>query len=212
MFFDVEEPAHHDGAGSKPPPRLADTPRLGITFWVVVAISVVLTLARFSEAFLVLRAQNVGLPATFVPMVMVVMNIVYALAAYPAGVFSDRLGRSGVLVLGVAFLIVADLLLAVQGTVPITLLGVAFWGLHMGFTQGLFASLVADTAPVELRGTSFGLFNLTGGVAMLAASVIAGALWSAYGPFAAFLMGATFTALSGLGFLAARARLKVLAT
>lgn len=208
MLLGVEEPARRHGAGPKPRPRLADIRRLGIAFWAVVAVSVVLTLARFSEAFLVLRAQNVGVPVALVPIVMVVMNVVYALAAYPAGVLSDRLGRSGVLAFGIAFLIVADLILALGATIPLTLLGVAFWGLHMGFTQGLFATLIADTAPPQLRGTAFGLFNLAGGLAMLAASVLAGALWDAYGPSATFGAGAGFTAVAFLGFLFVRGRFR----
>lgn len=164
-------------------------------------ISTVLTLARFSEAFLILRSQNVGLPIALVPTVMVVMNLVYALAAYPAGALSDRFGRSGVLLIGVAFLIVADLILALGPTVPLMLLGVVFWGLHMGFTQGLLSTLVADTAPADLRGTAFGFFNLAAGLAMLVASIIAGALWDAYGPAATFFVGAAFTALALIGFV-----------
>jgi MFS family permease len=175
---------------------------------VVVAIATVLTLARFSEAFLVLRSQNVGLPIVLVPVVMVVMNIVYALAAYPAGALSDRIGRSGVLLVGIAFLLVADLILALGPTVPLMLLGVVFWGLHMGFTQGLLATLVADTAPPDLRGTAFGFFNLAGGLAMLVASVVAGALWDFYGPAATFLAGAAFTGLALVGFVIVQARTK----
>ena len=144
--------------------------------WVVVAVAFVLTLARFSEAFLILRSQSVGLPIALVPLVMVVMNVVYALAAYPAGVIADRIGRQGVLIAGIAFLIVADVILAMGSTVLPILLGVVFWGLHMGFTQGLLATLVADTAPADLRGTAFGVFNFAIGLAMLAASVIAGRL------------------------------------
>src|SRR5581483_8034715 len=116
-------------------------------FWAVVAVAVVLTLARFSEAFLILRAQNVGLAVGLVPIVLVVMNFAYALAAYPAGVLSDRFGHQAVLIVGVATLVVADLLLALASSMPILLLGVVFWDLHMGLTQGLFAALVADTAP-----------------------------------------------------------------
>lgn len=167
-----------------------------------------LTLARFSEAFLVLRAHDVGLRVGLVPIVMVVMNVVYSLAAYPAGILTDRTGRSRILGLGIGFLILADLILAFGTTIPLTLLGVVFWGLHMGFTQGVFATLVADTAPVELRGRAFGLYNLAIGVAMLAASVIAGALWEAHGPSATFLAGAGFTAIAFLGYLVIRGRFR----
>jgi MFS family permease len=208
MAFGVEEPAKHVDEEAKPRLRIGDVKRLPAAFWVVVAVATVLTLARFSEAFLVLRAQNVGLPIVLVPVVMVVMNVVYALAAYPAGVLSDRIGRSGVLLVGIAFLLVADLILALGPTVPLMLLGVVFWGLHMGFTQGLLATLVADTAPPDLRGTAFGFFNLAGGLAMLAASVVAGALWDFYGPAATFLAGAAFTGLALIGFTIVQARAK----
>jgi MFS family permease len=137
---------------------------------------------------------------------MVVMNVVYAFAAYPAGVLSDRLGRSRVLLLGIAFLIVADVVLATGTSIPVLLLGVVFWGLHMGFTQGLLTTLVADTAPVELRGTAFGIFNFAGGIAMLAASIIAGGLWDTYGPAATFLTGAAFTIISLVGLLLVQPR------
>jgi MFS family permease len=206
MAFGVEEPARHADEAARPRLRMGDVRRLPAAFWLVVAIATVLTLARFSEAFLVLRAQNVGLPIVLVPVVMVVMNVVYALAAYPAGLFSDRFGRSGVLLIGIAFLLVADLVLALGPSVPLMLLGVVFWGLHMGFTQGLLATLVADTAPSDLRGTAFGFFNLAGGLAMLVASVVAGALWDMHGPAATFLAGAAFTGLALIGFVIVRAR------
>ena len=200
MIFGVEEPGPGKIVTPNGPPRLADISRLGAAFWAITSISAVLTLARFSEAFLVLRAQNVGLPVALVPAVMVAMNIVYALASYPAGVLSDRLGRSGVLAAGLVSLIAADLILALGPTIPLAFAGVAFWGLHMGLTQGIFAALIGDTAPKDLRGTAFGLFNLAGGLAMLAASVVAGALWDSYGPAATFLAGAGITAVSLIGF------------
>ena len=206
LVFGVKEPERHGAESSRPPPRLADVRRMGSAFWSVVIVASILTLARFSEAFLVLRAQDVGLGLALVPLVMVVMNAVYALSAYPAGALADRLGRRGVLGVGILFLIAADVILALGATIPFTLLGVAFWGLHMGFTQGLFATLVADTAPLHLRGSAFGLFNLAIGLAMLAASVIAGALWAGYGPSATFLAGAGFTAISLIGILAIRGR------
>ncbi len=197
----VEEPVRHVEEPTTQRLRLADAKRLSKAYWTVVAIASVLTLARFSEAFLVLRAQKVGLPVALVPIVMVVMSAVYAASAYPAGVLSDRFGRASVLSLGIALLIVADLVLALAATAPLVLAGVALWGLHMGLTQGLLATLVADTAPADLRGSAFGLFHLAGGLAMLAASVIAGALWDAYGPSATFLAGATFTAIALAGFV-----------
>jgi MFS family permease len=200
VIFGVEEPARQDDGAPRPRLHWSDSRRLSTAFWSVVAVATVLTLARFSEAFLVLRAQNVGLPIALVPIVMVVMSVVYALAAYPAGALSDSLGRNGVLALGIVFLIIADVVLAFGATVPLMILGVVFWGLHMGFTQGLLAAMVADTAPEELRGTAFGVFNFASGIAMLVASVVAGVLWDTHGPTATFAMGAIFTtvALAGL--------------
>ncbi len=195
MVFAVNEPVRHQ-ADIKPWLRFADAKRLPRRFWTMVGVATILTLARFSEAFLILRSQNVGLPIALAPAVMVVMNIVYALAAYPAGALSDRIGREGLLAVGMACLIVADLILALGATVTLAMLGVAFWGLHMALTQGLFASLVADTAPQDLRGTAFGVFNFAGGVAMLIASVLAGGLWDAYGPAATYLAGAAFTVVA----------------
>jgi len=206
MVFGVAEPERAAATLEKPKPRFSDAWRLSRPFWAVVGVAVVLTLARFSEAFLVLRAQNVGLAIAIVPAVMVVMNIVYALSAYPAGVLSDRFGRQGVLIVGVSTLVFADLILAFTTSVPVLLVGVVFWGLHMGLAQGLLATLVADTAPAELRGTAFGVFNLASGIAMLIASVVAGALWDIYGPVATFLAGAALTAMALIGLLALLAR------
>lgn len=195
ILFGVQEPERRE-TGSKPPLRLADAVRMSRGFWVATGIAAVLTLARFSEAFLILRAQGLGFPPAAAPLVLVVMNIVYAAAAYPAGALSDRLGRRGILAAGIALLVLSDLVLAAASGPATVLVGVALWGLHMGFTQGLLASLVADTAPPALRGTAFGLFNLVGGVAVLAASVLAGALWDSFGPATTFLAGAAFAALS----------------
>ncbi|WP_048758256.1 MFS transporter [Afipia felis] len=206
MVFGVEEPERAAATLEKPKPRFSDAWRLSRPFWAVVGVAVVLTLARFSEAFLVLRAQNVGLGIAIVPAVMVVMNIVYALSAYPAGVLSDRFGRQGVLIVGVSTLVFADLILAFTTSVPVLLVGVVFWGLHMGLTQGLLATLVADTASAELRGTAFGVLNVASGIAMLIASVVARALWDIYGPVATFLAGAALTAMALIGLLALLAR------
>lgn len=203
IAFAVSEP--HRPAGLRQvkfPLQREEIKRLSVAFWLVVAVAAMFTLARFSEAFLVLKAQAVGLPIALVPLVMVLMNVVYAFAAYPAGVFAEGDGgRTRVLVIGLVFLIVADVVLALSTHVWMTLIGVAFWGLHMGMTQGLLATLIADAAPPELRGTAFGLFNLVTGIALLFASVFAGVLWDSFGPQATFLVGAGFTALSLLGFL-----------
>jgi MFS family permease len=174
----------------------AELARLDIGYWIVVGVAAIFTLARFSEAFLLLRAQSVGMPVVLVPTVMVVMNIVYAATSWPAGALSDSIGRYRLLVVGFALLIVADLVLALGGGVAAVMIGVAIWGLHMGLTQGLLSALVADTAPAALRGTAFGVFNMVSGLAMLLASVIAGGLWDAIGPDGTFLAGAVFTAIA----------------
>jgi MFS family permease len=169
------------------------------SFWWVVAVGGILTLARFSEAFLILRAQSIGLPMAWVPLVMVVMSVVYALAAYPVGILSDRIERRFILIIGTGLLILADLVLAYAGNVWGVMIGVGLWGLHMGFSQGLLAALIADTTPEERRGTAFGLFNLISGVLLLVASALAGLLWERGGPEATFLMGASFSAIALLG-------------
>jgi MFS family permease len=178
--------------------------RLSPAFWVVVAVAVVFTLARFSEAFLVLRAQSVGLTVMLVPVVLVVMNVAYAFAAYPAGALSDRLGRPILLAAAISLLIAADLVLAYVPNIAGIAAGAALWGLHMAFSQGIFAALVADMASAELRGTAYGLFNMLTGIAMLAASVMAGLLWDLAGPQATFVAGAALAALSGGGLFAVR--------
>ncbi|MBB4267771.1 MFS transporter [Roseospira visakhapatnamensis] len=204
----VQEPKRPEGQRPvRRPLSRAELARLEGTYWWVVAVAALFTLARFSEAFLVLRSQSEGLPLMLVPAVLVVMNIAYSLSAYPAGALSDRMDRVSVLVVGLLLLIAADLTLALApGLVGIGV-GVVFWGLHMGFTQGVLARLVADVAPPELRGTAYGMFNLVTGVALLAASVIAGALWDGVGPHGTFLAGAAFAALSLLGLLPLRRRL-----
>ncbi|MBT9575329.1 MAG: MFS transporter [Pseudomonas umsongensis] len=163
-------------------------------YWWVVVVGGVFTLARFSEAFLVLRAQQTGLSVAWVPLVMVVMAIFYALSAYPAGWLSDRISRTKLLCMGMGLLILADLVIAGSGSIITMMLGVALWGLHMGFSQGILASLVADTAPLDLKGTAFGIFNLVSGVCMLIASVLAGAIWQGMGSVNTFLAGALLAA------------------
>ena len=188
------------------PLRRTDLARLGQAYWWVVALAGIFTLARFSEAFLILKADAAGLGLIFVPVVLVVMNLAYSLSAYPAGLLSDRTDRTTMLATGLVVLIAADLVLAFAPGIGGLLAGVALWGLHMGFTQGLFAALVADTAPAELRGTAFGLFNLVTGVALLLASAIAGALWDLAGAQTTFVAGAAFAlaSLAGLGLLRRR--------
>ncbi|WP_264309436.1 MFS transporter [Pseudomonas putida] len=185
------------------PLAMGELMRLGAGYWRLIALAMVFTLARFSEAFLLLRAQDMGLAAVWAPAVLVVMALAYSLSAYPAGVLSDRLGRRGVLMTGLGLLVVADLLLALWPSWAGLALGVVAWGLHLGFTQGVFAALIADSAPANLRGTAFGLFHLLTGVALLAASVVAGLLWDGVGFQATFLLGAAFAGatLVGVGLL-----------
>lgn len=196
----VDEPDRQADAGpTRVPLRLADVKTLSSAYWAVVTVGAILTLARFSEAFLVLRASDTGLAIMFVPLVLVVMNVAYAASAYPAGVWSDRAGRRVVLLAGVGVLVAADLVLAMASSVWFVMVGVSLWGLHMGLTQGLLATMVTDTAPVTLRGTAFGAFNLVSGVAMLAASVLAGVLWDRVGPTGTFAAGAIFSLVALVG-------------
>lgn len=180
------------------PIRLAELKLLGTGYWMVVAIGVVFTLARFSEAFLILNATAEGLPFWLAPAVLVIMNIVFAAGAYPAGVLSDRLEARTLLLGGVACLIVADLVLAFTSGIAGALGGVALWGLHMALTQGTLAKLVADKSSPRLRGSAFGLFGLATGLSLLMASLIAGLLWEGFGQSATFMAGALFAAAAGL--------------
>jgi len=167
----------------------------------------VFTLARFSEAFLILKAQAVGMPIFLVPLVLVLMNVVYALTSYPIGVLSDRMSRVDLLAFGLVVLVVADIVLGFTTSLLGGAFGVALWGLHMGCTQGVVAALVADTAPAELRGTAFGVVNLLGGVMLLAASVLAGLLWDQTGAQGTFLAGAGFSVAALAGIVLVRNRL-----
>src|SRR5229473_1177195 len=208
MIFAVQEPeARREPGAARSPIRSADFRQLGAPYWWLVLIAAVLTLARFSEAFLVLRAQGLGLPIALAPIVLVVMNVVYAASAYPAGRLSDRLDRRLVLVAGCVALVGADLVLALAGGAGLVMAGIALWGLHMGLTQGLLAALVADTTPARLRGTAFGVFNLVTGVAMLVASILAGGLWDLFGPRGTFLAGAGFTAVALIALALVRGKI-----
>lgn len=198
----VREPESVGGSASAHAPvSLVDVGTLPGRYWLVVGVGVVFTLARFSEAFLVLRAEDVGMSTGQVPIVMVAMSGVYALGAYPAGLIADRIGGRPLLLLGLAVLVVADLLLAAAETPLLVVVGAGCWGLHMALTQGLFSKLVADVATDRLRGTAFGIFHLTTGGALLLASAIAGGLWSRFGPMATFLTGAAFAGVAMVGAL-----------
>jgi MFS family permease len=206
----VREPDRMDsGTGPRLTLTLASARRLPRRYWLIVLLGALFTLARFSEAFLVLRAMEVGSAIGYVPVVMIVMNIVYDGIAYPAGAIADRIGRRKLLIAGLAALIAADAVLAAANSPTQVLLGAALWGLHMALTQGLLSALVAETAPSELRGTAFGIFNLFSGAALLLASIIAGALWTAYGATATFLAGAFFATVATIGLLAYRTKVRV---
>ncbi|MCQ8129282.1 MFS transporter [Methylomonas rivi] len=192
LLIGVKEPASHGNRQRGNPIRKRNLRRLSRPYWGVVAIGALFTLARFSEAFLVLRAQQSGISIAWVPLAMVAMNIAYAASAYPFGHLSDRISPSRLLAWGLLVLIAADLVLAASADWRVLLAGVSLWGIHMGMTQGLLAKMVADTAPADLRGTAYGFFNLVGGIAMLVASVLAGWLWDRHGAPATFYAGALF--------------------
>ncbi|HBG99948.1 MAG TPA: MFS transporter [Rhodobacteraceae bacterium] len=204
----VHEPARPAGLRQvRNPLARPELARLGGIYWWVVAVAALFTLARFSEAFLILRAEGAGLALMFVPLVLVVLNVAYALSAYPAGALSDRMNRIGMLIVGLLFLVAADLTLAFGPGLWSILAGIVLWGLHLGLTQGILAALIADSAPPELRGTAFGMFNLVTGAALLAASVIAGVLWDAFGARWTFVAGASFAVLTIAGLIPLHGRL-----
>jgi MFS family permease len=196
LGFGVDEPQSSSQAKSRPRLRWSELGRFSKHYWWVVAIGGIFTLARFSEAFLVLRAQNIGLAANSVPVVMIVMNIAYGLSAYPAGALGDRMSHRGLLGAGIGVLVIADIALASASGVPMLFAGVLLWGIHMGLTQGLLSAMVAGCAPSEQRGTAFGFFNLVSGVALLPASGVAGFLWSRIGPSATFVCGGALAAVA----------------
>jgi MFS family permease len=199
LFFGLNEPTKHTVEKRINPIERQNLIRLGPLYWRVVGIGVVFTLARFSEAFLVLRAEQSGVPIAWVPLVMVAMNLVYALSAYPFGELSDRMSHTKLLVFGLLVLIVADLILAFSNHWSFVLAGVILWGVHMGMTQGLLATMVANSAPADLRGTAYGFFNLMSGIAMLFSSLLAGLLWESFGAPCTFYAGAGFCVLALLG-------------
>lgn len=198
LAFGVKEPDRADGAAKGGPlPSWRQLWALGRPVWLVTGIGTVFSLARFSEAFFILRAQADGLAPALLPLVLVGMNIVYAVSALPAGIVSDRTsGRGRPLAIGIMLLICADLSLGLVAGMPGLVAALVFWGLHLGFTQGVLAAMVADAAPEQLRATAFGVFNLATGIALLAASSCAGALWSIYGMHWAFLGSAGIAAIA----------------
>ncbi len=206
LVLGIREPDHHENGKRTNPIRRENLKRLGSSYWWVVGIGAVFTLARFSEAFLVLKAQQSGIAIALIPLVMVAMNLVYAASAYPFGKLSDRMSHTKLLVLGLMVLTVADLILASSNHWGVVLVGVALWGVHMGITQGLLATMVADTAPADLRGTAYGFFNLMSGLAMLIASGLAGLLWDRLGASFTFYAGAVFCMIALLGLALLKSR------
>ncbi|CAG4882507.1 MFS transporter [Georgfuchsia toluolica] len=196
LFFGVQEPERHQDGKRTNPIQRGNLRRLPAAYWRVVGIGAVFTLARFSEAFLVLRAQQGGLPIAYTPLVFIGMNAIYAVSAYPFGKLSDAMSHSRLLAGGMVLLIAADGMLAFSNQWLWVWAGISLWGLHMGITQGLLATMVAATAPADLRGTAYGFFNLVSGLAMLLASAIAGLLWDQFGATYTFLAGVVFSALT----------------
>jgi MFS family permease len=196
LFFGVQEPERLQDGKRVNPIRRENLRRLPGAYWWVVGIGAVFTLARFSEAFLVLRAQQGGLPIAFTPLVLIGMNVIYAVSAYPFGKLSDSMSHSKLLAWGLVVLIAADAALAYSNHWGWVWAGISLWGLHMGMTQGLLATMVADTAPADLRGTAYGFFNLMSGIAMLVASALAGLLWDRFGAPFTFIAGGLFCVLT----------------
>ncbi|MEI7843595.1 MAG: MFS transporter [Gallionellaceae bacterium] len=202
LLFGVREPEKQEAHKRTNPISRANLQRLSADYWWVVGIGAVFTLARFSEAFLVLRAAQGGMSVALVPLIMVAMNLIYAGSAYPFGKLSDSMSHSKMLLIGLIVLFAADLVLASSAHWVTVLVGVALWGVHMGITQGLLARMVADTAPVDLRGTAYGFFNLVSGLAMLVASITAGLLWDSFGAEFTFYAGAAFCVITPVGLVA----------
>jgi MFS family permease len=201
LLLGVRDPATVSRKSFKSPLGRQSLGLLGRRYWLVVLIGTIFTLARFSEAFLLLRAESVGLKISLIPLVLVVMNIAYSLTAYPVGHLSDKIGRQGLMAVGLIVLIVSDVLLALAGGFWLVFAGAACWGLHMGLTQGLISALIADVISPEVRGTAFGVFGLVSGMALLLASILAGWLWQNFGAPATFLGGAFIAVLTLFVFL-----------
>lgn len=206
LLWGVQEPERTRAPLGRLPLTIADARRLGRDFWRVTILAAVFGLARFSEAFLILRAQGEGLDVAYAPIVLVVMNVVYAVIAFPAGLMSDRVGRRGLLIAAGAVLVAADIVLAFGQGLILAFAGIVLWGAHMGLSQGLFAAMVADEVPEDLRGTAYGVFNFVGGIVALCASALAGLLWTVIGPAATFAMGAACAATAVIGLLVSTPR------
>lgn len=209
IVFGIKEPVRQKTEEKRPfPLQKAQLKLLPLTFWLITLVAAVFTLARFSDAFLILRADSLGLGAAYAPVILIVMNIAYAASSWPAGILSDKIGRAGLLFSGLLVLAASDMVLAAASSSAFVFAGAALWGLHMGLTQGIVTAYIADVAPAHLRGTAFGMYNLLTGAALLLASVVAGWLWKDYGAGATFTAGAVFAALSLIGFAALQPALR----
>ena len=204
LFFGIKEPTQANNSHRVNPISKANLKRLNASYWWVVTIGALFMLARFSEAFLVLKGQQSGIPIALTPLIMVAMNIIYAATAYPFGKLSDRVSHTKLLAFGLIILIAADLVIANSQHWSTLLIGLTLWGVHMGITQGLLASLVAATSPKDLFGTAYGFFNLISGIALLIASILAGGVWDLYGSSATFYTGAAFCGFTLFALLFAK--------
>lgn len=198
LVFGVSDPPRGDEAG-KAPPSLKGAIKLDAATWTMIVLTAVIGLARFSESFLVMKGLDVGVPETYAPAAIILLHVVFGLAAFPVGALSDRIGRSSLLLASLVFLAAADVVLAASSAPIAYYVGVALWGLHMGFSQGLLMTLIADAAPAHLRGSAFGLFSLISGLIALVGNIAAGLLWDSYGPQATFTVGAALSVLCAGG-------------
>jgi MFS family permease len=156
----------------------------------LLAVGFLFTLARFSEGFLILKGIEIGLSEAMSPLTLAMFNLAFVALAYPAGALSDRVRPKMLLIAGMVMLIAGNLILAKTESFSGLVAGVALWGAHMAFTQGIFARMIADSAPADLRATSFGAFWFVSGLGGLAASLAAGLLWDRDGSAATFLTSA----------------------
>jgi MFS family permease len=170
-------------------------------FKLFLVIMVLFTLGNSSDAFLILRAQNLGFSVVGVLVLFVTFNLVYALAAMPAGMVSDKLGRKRVIVVGWAIYALSYLGLALASATWQLWLLFALYGLYYGISEGVCRAFVCDLVPVEKRGTAYGWYHTAVGISLLPASVIAGWLWHLIGPSATFYFGAAMAGAAALGFL-----------
>lgn len=182
------------------PLRPSQVRRLRGVFWGSMAIIMLLLIPRFSEGFLLLKAQQSGISVTWVPLLLAAVNLVAAPVSFPAGRLSDRIGRRHLVMSGFAVLVAAQLVLTVTDGPIGVLVGALFWGLHLGMTQGVLAAMIVDHAPADLRGTAFGVFHVASGLAVLVGSFGAGWIWDQLGSTTMFATAAAI-GVAGLAAL-----------